>query len=217
MATKETIYGSNGKSIIRRGQGKEWKGFPGPPQSFRYRRRPMADCSPGRGGMAQDDRTMGGAFHGEIDRCRESQGSDISLHCFHAAAPAAGRPSLVVPGETTDTINHRRNSSVKDMDAACSLGCRRRWRPSYGDPPFPPEAPRFLPNYCISFFRVEIIASLNVVRTSSSGHTETTSLLADLQSLGCGLSVSVLVDFARHGGDGREPILFIFNGNGSPV
>ena len=28
------------------------------------------DCSPGRGGMAQD----GGTFHGEIDLCRESQG-----------------------------------------------------------------------------------------------------------------------------------------------
>ena len=29
---------------------------------------------PGRGGMAQNGETRGGAFHGEMDRCRESQG-----------------------------------------------------------------------------------------------------------------------------------------------
>ena len=28
--------------------------FPGRPQSFRYQRRPVDDCSPGRGGMAQE-------------------------------------------------------------------------------------------------------------------------------------------------------------------
>ena len=33
------------------------------PQSFRYQRLPVDDCSPGRGGIAQD---------GEMDRCRES-------------------------------------------------------------------------------------------------------------------------------------------------
>ena len=32
------------------------------------------DCRPGRGGMAQDGGTRGGTFHGEMDRCRESQG-----------------------------------------------------------------------------------------------------------------------------------------------
>ena len=30
--------------------------------------------SPGRGGMAQNGRTRGGTFHGEMDRCRENQG-----------------------------------------------------------------------------------------------------------------------------------------------
>ena len=40
------------------------------PQSFRHQRRPVDDCSPGRGGMAQD----GGTFHGEMDRCSVSQG-----------------------------------------------------------------------------------------------------------------------------------------------
>ena len=40
-------------------------------QSFRYQRRPVDDCGPGRGGMAQDSRTRGGMFHGEMDHCRE--------------------------------------------------------------------------------------------------------------------------------------------------
>ena len=48
--------------------------FPGRPQSFRHQRRPVDDCSPERGGMAQDGGTRGGTFHGEMDRCRESQG-----------------------------------------------------------------------------------------------------------------------------------------------
>ena len=42
--------------------------------------------------------------------------------------PAAARPRLVVPEETTDTSNHRYNNSVEDKDAACGLGCRRHWR-----------------------------------------------------------------------------------------
>ena len=48
--------------------------FPGRPQSFRHQRRPVDDCSPGRGGMAQNGGTRGGTFHGEMDRWRESQG-----------------------------------------------------------------------------------------------------------------------------------------------
>ena len=35
--------------------------------------RPVGDCSPGRAGMAQDDGTRGGMFHGEMDRFREGQ------------------------------------------------------------------------------------------------------------------------------------------------
>ena len=35
---------------------------------------PANDCSPGRGGMAQDVGTRGGTFHDEMDHCRESQG-----------------------------------------------------------------------------------------------------------------------------------------------
>ena len=42
--------------------------------SFRYQRRLVNDCSPGRGDMAQDGGTRRGVFHGEIDRCRETQG-----------------------------------------------------------------------------------------------------------------------------------------------
>ena len=48
--------------------------FPGRPQSFRHQRRPVDDCSPGRGGMAQNGRTRGGTFHGKMDRCRNNQG-----------------------------------------------------------------------------------------------------------------------------------------------
>ena len=36
--------------------------FHGRPQSFRHQRRPVDDCSPGRGGMAQNGRTRGGHF-----------------------------------------------------------------------------------------------------------------------------------------------------------
>ena len=48
--------------------------FAGRPQSFRHQRRPVDDCSPGRGGMAQNGRTRGGTFHGGMDRCRKNQG-----------------------------------------------------------------------------------------------------------------------------------------------
>ena len=48
--------------------------FPGRPQSSWYQRRPVDDCSPGRGGMAQNGRTRGGIFHGRMDRCRKNQG-----------------------------------------------------------------------------------------------------------------------------------------------
>ena len=44
------------------GQDKEWMGC------F------LDDCSPERGGMVQDGGERGKAFHGEMDRCRESQG-----------------------------------------------------------------------------------------------------------------------------------------------
>ena len=39
--------------------------FPGRPQSFRHQRRPLDDCSSGRGGMAQNGRTKGGTFMAE--------------------------------------------------------------------------------------------------------------------------------------------------------
>ena len=48
--------------------------FPGRPQSCRHQRRPVDDCSPGQGGMAQNGRTRGGTFHGKMDRCRKNQG-----------------------------------------------------------------------------------------------------------------------------------------------
>ena len=57
------------------GPGKRVGGvFPGRPQSFRHQRRPVDDCSPGLWGMAQNGGSRGGTFHGEMDRCRETQG-----------------------------------------------------------------------------------------------------------------------------------------------
>ena len=48
--------------------------FPGRPQSFRHQPRLVDDCSPDQGELAQDGVTRGGTFHGEMARCRESQG-----------------------------------------------------------------------------------------------------------------------------------------------
>ena len=48
--------------------------FLGRLQSFRHQRRPVDDCSPGRGRMAQNGRTRGETFHGKMDRCRKNQG-----------------------------------------------------------------------------------------------------------------------------------------------
>ena len=47
--------------------------FSGRPQSFRYQRRPVDDCSPGRGGMAEDGGTRGGTFHGEWIAAEEAK------------------------------------------------------------------------------------------------------------------------------------------------
>ena len=56
------------------GSGKRVDGsFPRRPQNFRHQRRPVDDCSPGRGGVAQNGRTRGGTFHGKMDRCTGSQ------------------------------------------------------------------------------------------------------------------------------------------------
>ena len=58
-----------------RGQENEWMGcFLDGPQRFRHQRRPVDDFNPGRGQMAQNGGTSGEKFHGEMDRCRESQG-----------------------------------------------------------------------------------------------------------------------------------------------
>ena len=63
-----------GRGLCRRGRGRVGGVFLGRPQSFRHQRRPVNDCSPGRRGMTQNGGTRGGTFHGEMDRCRESQG-----------------------------------------------------------------------------------------------------------------------------------------------
>ena len=71
------------RDVRRNGGGRGLCGEPGKrvggvlperSQSFLPERRPVDDCSPGRGGMAHNGRTRGGTFHGEIDRYRENQG-----------------------------------------------------------------------------------------------------------------------------------------------
>ena len=71
MCDVRRIGGGRG---LRGGPGKRVDGvFPGRPQRFRHQRQPVDDCSPGRGGVAQDSETRNGTFHGETDRRRESQ------------------------------------------------------------------------------------------------------------------------------------------------
>ena len=72
---KCVMFGDGGGRGLCGGSGKIMDGaFSERSQSFWDQRRPVDDCSPGRGGMAQNGRTRGGTFHGEMDRCRESQG-----------------------------------------------------------------------------------------------------------------------------------------------
>ena len=74
---------AEGRDVRRNGGGRGLSGeprkrvdgvFPGRSQSFRHQRRSVDDGSPGRGGMAQNRRTRGVIFDGEMDRCRKSQG-----------------------------------------------------------------------------------------------------------------------------------------------
>ena len=56
------------------GQEKEWIGcFLDDLRAFGINQ-PVDDCSPGRGGMAQNGGIRGGTFHGKMNCCRESQG-----------------------------------------------------------------------------------------------------------------------------------------------
>ena len=58
------IRRDGGGRELRRGQGKIVDGgvFPGRPQSFRHRCRPVDDCSPRRGEMSQDGGTRSTTF-----------------------------------------------------------------------------------------------------------------------------------------------------------
>ena len=70
------------------GQEKEWIGcLLNDLRAFKYQRRPVDDCSPGRGGMAQDGGTRGGTFHGEMGRCRETQGWTTAYSSRYSGMP----------------------------------------------------------------------------------------------------------------------------------
>ena len=64
---------------------------PGPPQRFRYQRRPVDDYSPGRWGMAQDGGTRGGT----LERDGKDQGEGSPNKRVHIGSPAiADRPQV---------------------------------------------------------------------------------------------------------------------------
>ena len=91
------------------GPGKIMGGvFPRRPQSFRHQRRPVDDCSPGRGGMAQNGGSRGGTFHGEMDRCRGSQGWTI-------------RHAVVCPNVTRRTNKERIAQSKRARAGSLAL------------------------------------------------------------------------------------------------
>ena len=72
MRDVQTTCGGRGPC---RGPGKRGDGaFPRRSQSFRHKRQPVDDCSPGRGGTTQNGIRRSGIFQGEMDRCRENQG-----------------------------------------------------------------------------------------------------------------------------------------------
>ena len=75
-AKARDVRRTGGERVLRRGgSGKTVHAVsPERPQRLRYQRRPVDDCSPGRGGMVQDGGTRGETFHSEVDPRRESQG-----------------------------------------------------------------------------------------------------------------------------------------------
>ena len=72
---------NGGECGLRGGPRKRVDGvFPGP-QSFRHQHRPVDDCSPGRGGMAQNGRTRGRIFNGKMGRYREKAKAGHAVVC----------------------------------------------------------------------------------------------------------------------------------------
>ena len=86
------------------GQMKEWMGcfLDDLPQRIRHQRRPMDDCSPGRGGIAQN----GGAFHGEMDRFRESR-------CWSTACSIIVCPN--VTGRTKERVSQSKRARAGSL------------------------------------------------------------------------------------------------------
>ena len=88
------------------GGGKRLDGMsPGRPQSFRYKRQPMDDCSPGRGGIAQDGRIRGDTFHGKTDRCRKAR-----------AGPRHAVVCSNVTGRAKDKIAQSKRARADSLD-----------------------------------------------------------------------------------------------------
>ena len=82
-AEVRNVQRNGGARAVWRARKKSGWGVFGRPLRFRHQHRPVDDCSPGRGGMAQNGRTRGGTFHGEMDRCRESHGWTAACSGMH--------------------------------------------------------------------------------------------------------------------------------------
>ena len=91
--------------------------FPGRPQNFRYQCRPVDDCSPGRGGMAQNGRTRGGTFRGKMDRWLQKK-------------PKAELRHAVVCPNVTERTNERIAQSKRARTGSLALVdyYRHKWR-----------------------------------------------------------------------------------------
>ena len=74
------VWRVGGGRGLRGETGKRVDGvFPGRPQSLRYQRQPVDDCSPERGGMAQDGGKRGGTFHGGMELLQRKPGLDDGM------------------------------------------------------------------------------------------------------------------------------------------
>ena len=71
---KCVMFGEVRRGTAVSGAGNRSDGvFRGRPQSFPHQRRPVDDCSPGRGEMVQDGGTRDGTFHGEMDTAEKGR------------------------------------------------------------------------------------------------------------------------------------------------
>ena len=119
------VWRTGGGRGLRRWAGKIVNGvFPERPQSFRYQRRPVDDCSPGLGGTTQDGGTRCGTFHSDMNRCGESQGwtmtcSSMPNHDRKGQGEDSPEQSGFVPVRSPELISHKWRELVSSERLVC--------------------------------------------------------------------------------------------------